>query len=373
MTGESPAARDVAWMRRALANAEHGWGQTAPNPMVGAVVVSGDDVVADGWHARYGEAHAEAMALRIAGDRARGATLFVTLEPCTHHGKTPPCADAIISAGIARVVLAARDPNPEAGGGVEKLRAAGIAVEVGVEDDGARELNASFFNAFASDRPWVVLKLAMSSDGAVTDPTGRRRWITNEASRREVHRMRANADAVAVGLGTVRADDPDLTARDGPAPRRQPTRIVFDSRLRTPVDARVVRTARQTPTVIVAREDDVARRAALEAAGVRVLVAHDLGEALRALRRLDIRSILLEGGPVLAGSFIASGLVDRLATFTSPVTLGNGAPRAFAHTPAGFEQSLEGFPVVARRSFDEDSLIIRALRPLAGSRAHLTF
>jgi diaminohydroxyphosphoribosylaminopyrimidine deaminase/5-amino-6-(5-phosphoribosylamino)uracil reductase len=362
MTGETLATRDSAWMRRALANAAHGWGQTAPNPMVGAVVVSGDQAVADGWHARYGEAHAELVALRAAGDRAHGATLYVTLEPCTHHGKTPPCVDAIIAAGIGRVVVATRDPSHQAGGGADKLRAAGIAVDVGVEAAVARELNAPFFHAFESDRPWVVLKLAVSADGAVADPTGKRRWITNEASRREVHRMRANVDAVAVGLGTVMADDPDLTVREGPLPRRQPTRVVFDSRLRISPEARVVATAATTPTIIVAREGQDERRRRLEERGATILVAADLRDAMRQLRQVDIRSVLLEGGPILAGAFLSSGLVDRLAIFTAPVTLGPGAPRAFAHAPPAFQGSLEGFPEIERRSFDEDSFIVRALR-----------
>jgi diaminohydroxyphosphoribosylaminopyrimidine deaminase/5-amino-6-(5-phosphoribosylamino)uracil reductase len=366
MTGESPAARDVAWMRRALANAEHGWGQTAPNPMVGAVVVSGHELIADGWHSRFGEPHAEVIALRAAGGRARGATLYVTLEPCTHHGKTPPCVDAIIAAGVARVVIAVRDPNPEAAGGVEKLRAAGIEVDIGVEEIASRELNAPFFNAFGSDRPWVVLKMALSADGAVADPAGKRRWITSESSRRQVHRMRANADAVAVGIGTVLADDPDLTVRDAPLPRRQPTRIVFDSTLRIPTGARVIRTARDTPTIVVARVDDPARRSSLEAAGVQVLVAPDLEAALRELRHREIRSILLEGGPTLAGAFLHAGMVDRLAIFAAPVTLGPGAPLAFAHAPREFQGSLDRFPVVERKAFDEDSFMVRAVRPAEG-------
>jgi diaminohydroxyphosphoribosylaminopyrimidine deaminase/5-amino-6-(5-phosphoribosylamino)uracil reductase len=366
MTGERPAARDAAWMRRALANAEKGWGQTAPNPMVGAVVVSGDVAVADGWHAGFGEAHAEMMALRAAGDRARDATLYVTLEPCTHHGKTPPCVDAIMAAGIARVVIATRDPNPEAGGGIEILRRAGIDVEVGVEEVAARELNAAFFNAFVSNRPWVVLKLAVSADGAVADPSGTRRWITNDESRREVHRMRANVDSVAVGLGTLKVDDPDLTVRKVSSPRRQPSRVVFDSELRIPLSARVVRTASETRTIVVGREEHADRRRALETLGVRVLVAADLGAALRELRRMDIRSMLLEGGPTLAGSFLKAGVVDRLAVFTSPVTLGPEAPRAFAHAPAEFQGSLDAFPVVERRGFHEDFFIVRALHPVPG-------
>jgi diaminohydroxyphosphoribosylaminopyrimidine deaminase/5-amino-6-(5-phosphoribosylamino)uracil reductase len=355
-------------MKRALANAEKGWGQTAPNPMVGAVVVSGNEVVGDGWHARFGEAHAEVMALGAAGSRARGGTLYVTLEPCAHHGKTPPCTDAIIAAGVARVVVATRDPSPTAGGGAARLRAAGIEVEIGGEEQAARELNAPFFNAIASDRPWVVLKMAVSADGGVADPTGRTRWITNEASRREVHRMRANADAVAVGVGTIIADDPDLTVRDGPMPRRMPARVVFDSTLRLPVEARVVRTARVTPTIVIARDPNPVRAKALESLGVKVIEAPDLATGLRKLRSLEIRSILLEGGPTLAGSFLTAGLVDRLAMFTSPIMLGPAAPKVFAKTPAGFEESLGAYPVVARQAFAEDSFTIRALRPIPGSQ-----
>jgi diaminohydroxyphosphoribosylaminopyrimidine deaminase/5-amino-6-(5-phosphoribosylamino)uracil reductase len=361
-------ALDASLMTRALVNAEKGWGQTAPNPMVGAVVVSGNDVVADGWHARYGEAHAEAMALGVAGDRARGATLYVTLEPCTHHGKTPPCVDAIIAAGVSRVVVATRDPNPLAGGGIVRLRAAGIEVTVGVEEEAAREINAPFLNWFVSERPWVVLKLAVSSDGGIADPTGKRRWITNASSRREVHRMRANADAVAVGVATVLADDPDLTVRDAPPPRRQPTRVVFDSTMRVPATARVVRSARETQTVVVARENVPGRRAELESLGVQIIVAADLAEALDRLGERGIRSILVEGGPTLAGAFLAAGLVDRLAMFTAPVVLGSDAPQAFARAPDAFRGSLDAFPVVERREFDEDSLIVRAIRPIPSSR-----
>src|SRR6476646_4084223 len=270
MDDSAPALeRDARHMRRALELAEQGWGQTAPNPMVGAVVVRDGEVIAEGYHARYGEAHAEVNALRAAGDRARGATLYVSLEPCAHVGKTPPCTGAIIEAGVARVVAAVRDPSPVARGGVEAFRAAGIEVDVGVERDAALETNASFFNAHASDRPWVVLKLAMSADGAIADLTGMHRWITGLEARAEVHRMRANADAVAVGVGTVLADDPSLTVRDTLPPRVAPRRVIFDSRLRTPVAATVVQTAAAAPTIFVtSRGAPADRRAALEHAGV---------------------------------------------------------------------------------------------------------
>jgi len=354
-------ALDTEYIRRALANAEKGWGQTAPNPMVGAVVVSGSEVVADGWHRTFGGPHAEVNALQQAEARAYESTMYVTLEPCTHHGKTPPCTDAIIAAGIRRVVIAARDPNPMAKGGVEKLRAAGIQVDVGVEASAAIELNAPFFNAFVSDRPWVTLKLAMSADGRVADPTGQHRWITGEESRREVHRMRAGVDAVAVGIGTVLADDPELTVRDADAPRRQPTRVIFDSRLRTPLTAAVVRGAPVVPTVIVTRDSAPDAAKPLRDRGVEIIAAPNLGDALRALRSIDIRSLLVEGGPKLAGSFISEGLVDRLALFEAPVMLGEAAPAAFAHAPARFSQLLRAYPVLRRRVFGKDTLTIYAM------------
>ncbi|HZK77617.1 MAG TPA: bifunctional diaminohydroxyphosphoribosylaminopyrimidine deaminase/5-amino-6-(5-phosphoribosylamino)uracil reductase RibD, partial [Gemmatimonadaceae bacterium] len=190
---------DEAYMAHVIGLAQHGWGQVAPNPLVGALVVNGAEIVGSGYHARFGESHAEIVALEEAGVRARGATLYVNLEPCNHSGKTPPCAEAIINAGIARVVAANRDPNPVASGGAERLRAGGIVVDFGVCDTEAREINAAFFNSFASDRPWVTLKLAMSLDGSIAPADGSTAWLTGETSRQLVHRMRASNDAIAVG------------------------------------------------------------------------------------------------------------------------------------------------------------------------------
>src|SRR5688572_23259909 len=225
-TAERPGAvRDVTHMRRALSLAHRGWGRTAPNPMVGAVVVRGDTVVGEGFHAEYGGPHAEVVALREAGERARGATVYVTLEPCAHHGKTPPCADALIAAGVARVVIAVNDPNPTARGGAARLRAAGIEVVAGVEREAACELNAPFFNALVSRRPWVTLKLALSREGAIAPASRATHWLTGPEARAELHRLRAGFDAIAVGLGTVIADDPALTARGVPAPRVPPARV----------------------------------------------------------------------------------------------------------------------------------------------------
>lgn len=365
MTADRDAAViDSQYMQRALALARLGWGQTAPNPMVGAVVVAGSAIVGEGYHARYGEAHAEVVALRDAGARARGSALYVSLEPCTHFGKTPPCTDAIIAAGVSRVVIAVRDPSPVAEGGVDALRAAGIQVDVGVERRAALELNAPFFNAHASDRPWVVLKLAVSADGAIADASRRPRWITNLESRTEVHRLRSGFDAIAVGVGTVIADDPALTVRDVPAPRVPPRRVVFDSTLRTPLDAALVRTARQTPTVIVARAPDPDKQRRLESAGVSVITAESLEGALATLREREIRSLFVEGGAKLAGSLLAADLVDRLVIFRSPIELGSGALGAFAHAPAEFAGSLERRPIVDLRSIGDDTMTTYALHEI---------
>jgi diaminohydroxyphosphoribosylaminopyrimidine deaminase / 5-amino-6-(5-phosphoribosylamino)uracil reductase len=361
---DSARALDATHMRRALALAERGWGHTAPNPMVGAVVVAGDAVVSEGFHARYGDAHAEVHALRDAEDRARGATMYVSLEPCTHTGKTPPCTEAILSAGIARVVVAVRDPSPVARGGIERLRAAGLEVNVGVERERALELNAPFFNSLVSNRPWVTLKLAVSADGAVADPSGEHRWITGPDSRAYVHQLRANADAIAVGSGTVLADDPWLTVRDAAPPRVPPRRVVFDRRLRTPPTSTLARTARETPTIVytLGTAPSEMQRHALEAAGVHIdVTAHDLAGAFRSLRADGVRALFVEAGPKLSGALLREGLVDRLVIFRSSLRVGPGAPLAFADAPPDFAASLERRPVVERRWFGDDEMTIYAL------------
>jgi diaminohydroxyphosphoribosylaminopyrimidine deaminase/5-amino-6-(5-phosphoribosylamino)uracil reductase len=351
-------------MRRALALAHHGWGQTAPNPLVGAVVVAGETVVGEGFHARFGGPHAEVVALADAGDRAAGATVFVTLEPCAHHGKTPPCTDALIAARVARVVAAVRDPSPVARGGVEKLRAAGIDVELGVEREAALELNAPFFNAVASERPWITLKLAMSADGAIADASRQRRWLTGDDARREVHHLRAGVDAIAVGIGTALADDPSLTVRDVPPPRIAPRRVVFDSTLRLPLDSVLARTARDIPTIAVARRPDPARARALSSAGVLVIAADTIEQQLHALRSMDIRAMLVEGGARLAGSLLEASAVDRLIIFQAPTMLGMGALRALAYATPDAIAAIEQAPVLGRRAMGDDVMTIHALRPV---------
>jgi diaminohydroxyphosphoribosylaminopyrimidine deaminase/5-amino-6-(5-phosphoribosylamino)uracil reductase len=331
--------------------------------MVGAVVVRDGVVVGEGYHARYGEPHAERVALKAAGERARGSTMYVTLEPCNHFGKTPPCTEAILEARVQRLVIAAADPTALAGGGAVHLADYGVKVDFSVEEEAARELNAPFFFAAASSkRPWVTLKLALSSDGKMNDPSGERRWISNELSRQEVQRMRANADAIAVGLGTVRADDPQLTVRGSVRPRIPPLRVVFDRNAETPLESNLVRTAKDTPTVIFGHHPPVARLAALHNAGVDVFEAEGLPAALEALRGFEVHHLMVEGGARVAQDFLRQGMVDRLVIFQSPITLGSDALGPFDGLPGDFRDTLAKAPVVRRAEFGEDVMTVYALR-----------
>ena len=358
--GRSAAPDDGAWMRRALALAERGWGQTAPNPMVGAVVVRDGVVVGEGWHAHFGGPHAEIEALRAAGERARGATLYVSLEPCNHFGKTPPCTDAILAAGVRRVVAACADPSPVASGGADRLREAGVEVTLGVEETAARDLNAPFFHALASDRPFVQLKLALSLDGALADHSRQPGWLTGELARREVHRMRAGADAVAVGIGTALADDPELTVRHAPPPRVAPTRIVFDTSGRLPRTSRLAQTASQLPVVVVCWAPEPAHAAALEHTGVTLLHAATTRDALVALRERGIRSLLVEGGATLASAFLQEALVDRLIIFRAPLVLGGGALNAFGSMPPSRAGDAPRWRLLRTQRFEDDEMSVYA-------------
>jgi diaminohydroxyphosphoribosylaminopyrimidine deaminase/5-amino-6-(5-phosphoribosylamino)uracil reductase len=334
MTGALAAGRgrrdDGRWMRRALDLAGRGRGLTSPNPMVGAVVVSGGRVVGEGFHQRAGGPHAEVEALREAGPAARGATLYVTLEPCNHHGRTPPCVEAIRAAGVARVVAAVGDPNPRvAGGGAEALRAAGIAVVVGCLEDEARALNRIFLTSLKRVRPHVTLKSAMTLDGKIAARDGSARWITGEPARHRAHRLRSESDAIVVGIGTALADDPALTVRlDAPWPR-EPWRVVVDSAARLPTTARLI-DAGSPGRVLVAITDAAPgdRRRALEARGVTVLPCTsqgervDLADLCAHLLALEVQALLVEGGSRLSGAFLDAGLVDRVAFFIAPMLLG---------------------------------------------------
>ncbi|MHB1190339.1 MAG: bifunctional diaminohydroxyphosphoribosylaminopyrimidine deaminase/5-amino-6-(5-phosphoribosylamino)uracil reductase RibD [Armatimonadota bacterium] len=308
-------------MRRALRLAKRG--RTSPNPMVGAVVVRDGRVVGEGFHPRAGEPHAEVFALRAAGDAARGAEMYVTLEPCCHHGRTPPCVEAIIEAGISVVHAAMIDPNPAvAGKGIQALRDAGLEVQVGEMEADARELNRGFVKRITTGLPFVTWKAAMTLDGKIASSTGDSRWVTGERARREVHKLRAESDAVVVGIGTVLADDPELTVR---AVRgANPMRVVVDSRASTPPDARVL--DGQAETVIAVTPSAPAERVnALRAVGAKVLTLPGKGgrvDLQALLVQLGVNNVLLESGGEIAASMLANGLVDRGLIFIAPKVIG---------------------------------------------------
>ena len=301
------------------------------------------------------------MALGRAGAQARGSTVYVTLEPCNHHGKTPPCSEALVAAGVSRVVVAVPDPHKVAAGGADRLRAAGIVVDTGCCEGEARELNAAFLHAVTSERPWVTLKLAVSVDGALADHTRKTGWLTGPEARAEVHRWRAQHDAIGVGMGTVLADDPALTVRDAKAGRVPPVRVVFSRTGRLPVTSVLARTARDVPVLVMAHDPDPAYEATLNEMGVDLVPAASLGEALRALRGRGVHSILVEGGARLAGSLLFERLVDRLMVFTAPVILGTGALNAFLLAPAQRAEAATRMRVVERTPFGDDLMTIYAL------------
>ena len=351
-------AAERRWMRRALALARRGWGRTSPNPMVGAVLVRDGAVVGEGWHTAHGAPHAEREAMAAAGEKARGSTLYVTLEPCNHVGFTPPCVPALVEAGVARVVYAAPDPNPDARAGGDALRRAGVAVESGLEADASRDLNAAFYHRFSNARPFVTLKLVVSLDGAIADASRRPGWLTGERSRRHVHALRAGHDAIAVGSGTVLADDPQLTVRGVRKPRVPPTRVVFDRRGRIGAESRLVKTAGRVPTLIVTSDPPPAGVVALAAKGVGVVPATTLAEGLAALRRHGLGSVLCEGGAAFAGALLADGAVDRLVIFRAPVVLGAGALLAFGAVPATILSAAPRWRLVEQRRIDDDEMTV---------------
>jgi len=327
---------DERWMKRALHLAEKGRGRTSPNPMVGAVLVKRGKVVGEGYHTRAGEPHAEIVAIKNAGEKAKGATLYLNLEPCTHYGKTPPCAPAVIEAGVRKVVVGIEDPNPLVKGrGVARLKQAGLDVKVGTLEKECRRINEAFCKYIVQHEPFVILKMAATLDGKLATRNGESQWITGETSRRFVHRLRDQVDGVVVGIGTVLKDDPMLTARIRGG--RDPYRIVFDSRLRIPENAKVVDLSPSktiVATTEMASQDKIER---LRKKGVRVLISDsksgkvDLKSSLLKLGELGLMSLLVEGGSQINGSFLDEGLIDKIFLFLSPKLIGDPlAPGIFS-------------------------------------------
>jgi diaminohydroxyphosphoribosylaminopyrimidine deaminase/5-amino-6-(5-phosphoribosylamino)uracil reductase len=356
---------DLLHMRAALALARRGLGNAWPNPAVGCVLVKDGRVIGRGWTQPGGRPHAETEALRRAGDTARGATAYVTLEPCSHHGRTPPCCEALAGAGIARVVMAMRDPDPRVNGrGLAMLRGAGIVVEEGLLEAEARALNAGFFRRIQAGMPVVTLKLASTLDGRIATATGESRWITGEAARREVHALRARHDAILVGSGTVLADDPDLTCRIPGMERVPMLRVVADARLRTSPSARLVQSAGVAPVlVITAPGHPPAAQAPFMEAGADIVTvpAHaagglDLPSLLRALGRRGVTRVLAEGGSGLAAALLRQGLVDRLVWFHAPAVMGGDGHPALEGLRLAALSAMPRFRRTAHRALGDDML-----------------
>lgn len=342
------ASTDAHAMALALRLAERGRYSTDPNPRVGCVLMREGEIIAQAWHQRAGEPHAEPLALAQAGERAHGATAYVTLEPCCHQGRTPPCTQALIRAGVARVVVAMEDPNPQvAGQGLTQLRAAGVQVETGLMRTEAEALNPGFIQRMQTARPWVRCKLAMSLDGRTAMASGESRWITSEAARADVQRLRARSSAIVTGIGTVLADDPGLNVRldpltgaavAHPAELRQPLRVVLDSQLRLLPEARVLSVPGRT-LVMTRADPEHPHWNALEAAGAELLSVParlDLGWVLEELGRREVNEVLIEAGPTLAGAALQGGWIDELWLYVAPHLMGDGA-RGLFHLP-GLEQ-----------------------------------
>ena len=328
---------DELMMRRAIELARRGQGLVEPNPAVGAIVVdSSETILGEGWHQKYGGPHAEVHALDEAGTAARGATLYVTLEPCCHFGKTPPCSRAVIAAGIRRVVIAVRDPNPRVdGGGIEELRSAGLVVEVGILEQEAKRLVAPFINLITLHRPWFHAKWAMTLDGKIATRTGHSKWITNEASRAIVHQLRGRMDGILVGIGTALADNPALTAR--PKGSRIATRIVIDSYARLPVESQLAQTVSEAPVLVLTSANAPSDRCSrLREAGVEVLMIEsdsngrpDLNAVSREFGRRRFTNVLVEGGGQMLGAFFDNRLIAEVHTFIASKVIGGSD----AHSP----------------------------------------
>lgn len=368
MTGFT--ATDHLLMARALRLAAHGAFTTRPNPMVGCVIAHGDEVVGEGWHQRAGQAHAEALALQAAGERARGATAYVTLEPCAHTGSTPPCADALIAAGVARVVAAMRDPFPQVdGAGFDRLKAAGIEVAAGLMEKQARDLNRGYLSRMVRGRPWVRVKLATSLDGRSALASGESKWISGEASRLDVQRWRARSGAILTGAGTVLADDPSLTVRLGDdTPFEPPLRVVLDAGLATIARGRV--REGDAPTLYIHAPNAKPSRgidAHLEVAPVQG-GRFDLHQVLRLLAQRGINEVQVESGATLAAAFLEAGLVDELLLYVAPVLLGSKARPLFDGLNIQAMAERMELQIVESRQLGKDIRVLMHPLPAAGDR-----
>jgi len=358
---------DVKFMREALRQARKGLGRTSPNPAVGAVIVREGRILAKGYHRKAGLAHAEVEALSQLGGRADRGTLYVTLEPCNHYGKTPPCTEAILRGGIKRVVVGMNDPNPRvSGGGNEFLRNKGIDVTTGILETDCRRLNEAFIKFVTSGRPFVIVKSALTLDGWTATAGGHSKWITNEKSRRFVHRLRDQVDAVLVGIGTLLADNPLLTVRLNRTCNRDPLRIIVDTHLRTPLDAKILNQASSSDTLIVVGSQVTGReQKRFQKQGVSTLVCPmkagmiDLAALMGILGNMSVTSLLVEGGSLITGSMLRERLVDKFYIFKAPKVLGgeDGIPMAAGPGPKRMDQCPVLKDIHVRR-FDDDTLIV---------------
>lgn len=358
---------DERYMWMALDLARRGWGKTNPNPMVGAVLVKGGEVVGTGFHKKAGERHAEVIALEEAGERARGSTLYVNLEPCSHFGRTPPCVEEIIMAGVRKVVAACVDPNPLiAGKGIRRLQEAGIKVKTGVLEEKAKRLNEVFFKYITTKMPFIIVKAAMTMDGKIATVAGKSRWISGEKSRKLVHRLRSISDGIMVGINTVLKDDPLLTARLDDGGGNNPVRIIVDSKGRLPLDTKIVQTAFRINTILATTElAPPDKLKALRSYGVEVLIVPsragqvDLYELMLSLGRKEISSLLVEGGGTLNYSLLQENLIDKIYFFIAPLLLGGVAAPTPLEGSGVYEMDdswvVEGMEI---RQLDKDLLII---------------
>lgn len=357
---------DQHYMRIALELAARGTGWTSPNPMVGAVVVKDNDIVGQGWHEKAGGPHAEVHAIDDAGEQAAGATIYVTLEPCHHQGRTPPCTEKILSAGIRRVVMAMRDPNPNVrGGGAEYLTQKGLRVTSGVCEAEARRLNENFIKYVTTQQPFVTLKCAATLDGRIATRTGDSKWVTGEASRKFVHELRHQSDAILVGVNTVKTDDPLLTTRRGDQTSKNPIRIVLDAHLSIPENSKILRIPSDSDTLIITGNSNPSpRRDAILKTGAKIIDADvkdgriNLSALMPRLGAMGITSLLLEGGATVAGAALRAKIVDKIYFFYAPKILGgdDGVPMCSGPGPKLMKESLPVRDIRVRR-FDDDIMI----------------